>query len=244
MNFKRNLLFSRILLLLALLLILLLPLAGCFTVSESVMPEFPLSAAAANADHPRKLNLRGFEAWITEYQPIYGYSTVYVPGMYGHRHYHPGHYETIATTSYIANERQTDYFFQRARDRMESAGCILTETDFEYRAEVAFTRLPSTSNAAPWRFTLLLFTAFTCDRDSGGWNARLKIYGRDDRPLLVNDYQQEYSVFAFSPLPIFGVLAFDKTEDSYMQSWCLTALTDKVTSEISAFLSAHPKNDN
>ena len=182
--------------------------------------------------------LRGFEATLTESIPIQSYETRYVPGYHGRRHYYHGYYETVPVTTYVSRLYDTDVFRRLATDRMESAGFVLKVDPADYIVEADFTG-PSDAweNAAAWRTVRLFCTIFTSDRDAVIYGAKLKIYdNRTGRLIFVRDYTQVYDVTMFSPIPVFGPLLYDRTGGDRMKCWCLSALTERVTADASAYL--------
>lgn len=217
----------------------LLLLSGCFTVSESEYPQYPMTALPEAASGATVV-LRGFEATFVDTIPIHSYQQVYVPGHYGRRHYHAGHFETVTTTTYVEQTRESAQFVEQATDRMEAAGFNVRANPADYIVEARFEG-PFSGDRDPgaWRALLWLCTAFTADKDADTWKAKLKIYdNRSGRLLFTRDYQEEYSAACFSPIPVFGPMCYERTERNYMQAWCLTALTDRLTSEASSFISA------
>lgn len=214
-------------------------LAGCFTVSETAYPEFPMTSLSESATNTTVV-LRGFETTFIDTIPVRSYQSVYVSGHYGRHHYHPGHFETVATTTYVEQARDSTQFADQAADRMEAAGFNVRANPPDYIVEARFEG-PYSGEKDPgaWRALLWLGTLFTADRDADTWKGRLKIYdNHTGRIVFSRDYQQEYEVACFSPIPIFGPMCYDRTEKNYMQAWCLMALTDKITSEASAFLNS------
>lgn len=212
-------------------------LAGCFTVSESEYPTSPMSPIPTSATNCT-LVVRGFEATVTEYMRVYNYDTVYVPGYFGRRHYHPGGFQTVMRTTDIPQIKPTDVFFEQAKERFEAAGFNLNVNPADYIVEVKFSGpLRSEDSEDAKRVLLWLCTVFTADMDSDTWSAKLKIYdNHTGRLVFSQDYAQEYNVAMWSPIPLLGPLSYDKTDYGYAQSWCLTALTERVTADASAFL--------
>ena len=213
-------------------------LAGCFTVSETEYPTYPMTALPEVATNATVV-LRGFETTFIDTIPVRSYQTVYVPGHYGRRHYHHGHYSTVATTTYVEQARESTQFVEQAMDRMEAAGFNVSANPADYIVEVRFDGPYSGENdPGAWRPLLWIGTLLTADKDADTWKAKLKIYdNRTGKLLFTRDYQQEYAVACFSPIPFFGPMCYDRTETNYMKAWCLTALTDPLTSEASAFIS-------
>ena len=215
---------------------LLLALAGCFTFSESQYPETQMTSSADS----KTVTVKGFDATIAEHVTVYGSQSIYVPGYYGRRHWHPGHIHNVQTATTLLQDKETDRFLVQAKDRMEEAGFNIKANPADYIVEVRFTGpvWGSESVRALWYF----LTVLTCDKAEQTWYAKLKIYDNGTGKLLfVRDYSQTYSVFGFSPLPLLGMSCYDKTEPNYMQCWALHALTDRATADASAFLSGIKK---
>lgn len=211
-------------------------LAGCFTVRETEFPATAMCAPVTNAVG-RTVAVRGFEAQLTEYMTVYGYDTVYVPGHYGRRHYHPGHYETMRTQTSVPRVYATDIFLNQARDRFEESGFVIEAPTPDYVVEVKFSG-PQEGEIG-YRALWLVLSAFTVDSAEQTWGAKLKIHdNRTGRLLFSRDYAETYRATGFSPIPLFGIACYERTDDNYMQCWCLRALTDRVTADASAFLSA------
>lgn len=212
-------------------------LAGCCAFNASDYPQVEVIAPQGEA---AKLSVavRGFEASVLEYESVYGYGTVYVPGYLGRRHYHPGHYETVSTHTVIPRKRATDAFLKRAQELLEDAGfTVATAATPDRTVEVHFNG-PLVGHGDVWaQWGLRLVTAFLFDYEAQTWTAKLRI--RDNRTgkiLFKNEYAQRYKANAFGLIPIFGIASCDETSTGYIQSWCLGALTDRAIADAAAFL--------
>ena len=89
----------------------------------------------------------------------------------------------------------------------------------------------------------MLCTLFFCDYSAVSWTAKLRIRdNRTGRLAFSRDYVQRYETKVFGLIPLFGISSCDETSNSYMQGWCLSALTDRAVADATAFLSAaqHP----
>ncbi len=210
--------------------------SGCFTISETDYPTTQMSPLASSVTNCT-VALRGYEATVTEVVWVTGYETVYVPGSYGPRHYHPGGFTTVRTSTGISQERPTDMFFERAKNLMESSGYNVMANPADYIVEVKFSGPYEEANDDSLRALWWLCSIFTYDDFGMGWGAKMKIYdNHTGRLLFSRDYSQRYEVSMFSPIPLFGIACYDKSEPDYAKSWCLSALTDRVTADASAFL--------
>lgn len=212
-------------------------MSGCWTFNES---EYPQTAVTRPQGEQAKLAVavNGFDAVITEYESIYGYSTVYMPGYYGRRHYHPGYYETVSTRTIVPQARTTDMFRKRAQELLEDAGFMLaTSVTPDRTVEVSFNG-PLVESGDVWsQWGLRLCTIFFCDFEAASWTAKLRI--RDNRTgklLFKNEYVQRYQTNVFGLIPIFGIASCEETSAARIQSWCLAALTDRAMADATAFL--------
>ena len=220
-----------------LLVVLPVAVSGCWTFNES---EYPRTAVVSPQGEAAKLAvaITGFDAVVTEYESIYGYSTVYTPGYYGHRHYHPGYYSTVSTQTIVPQTRTTDMFRKRAQEELEDAGFVLATTSVPDRTiDVSFCG-PLVDSSDIWcQWGLRLCTVFFCDYEAASWTAKLRI--RDNRTgkiLFKNEYVQRYQTNAMGLIPIFGIASCEGTSAAHVQSWCLAALTDRVMADATAFL--------
>ena len=84
----------------------------------------------------------------------------------------------------------------------------------------------------------MLCTLFFCDYSAASWTAKLRIRdNRTGRLAFHGDYVQRYETKVFGLIPLFGISSCDETSYSYMQGWCLSALTDRAVADSTAFLS-------
>ena len=84
----------------------------------------------------------------------------------------------------------------------------------------------------------MIGTLFFCDYEAVAWTAQLRV--RDNhtgRLVLSHDYVQRYETKVFGLIPLFGIAACQESSFDYMQSWCLSALTDRAVADVTAFLS-------
>lgn len=210
-------------------------LAGCFTMHET-----PYPAVAAPERLPESadvsVRLSGFKAEITEYVPVYGYETMYVDGWPYRR---GGRYTTVSTHAYVPQTRASEAFLLRAQEALETGGFVLKAATPKYLADVSFAG-PFVSEGERWAQGLWLFCSLlSADYGVQTWTAKLKIYDNSTGKVIFHrDYVQRYQVVVWGPLPLFSPASSSKNDSVAMQSWCLTALTDKAVADISSFLRA------
>ena len=211
-------------------------LSGCFTLSHSEYPKTQMSAPAAGKDVT--VALSGFDAIVTSYVPVYGYETVYRPGGF-YRRGPFGRYETYSTTTYYPQSSHTSAFIERANDLLAKSGYVVSPTGATYRVEVRFDGPYRTDGDRTAQALWLILSALSADYGVETWTAQLRIYDAATNKLVMsNDYTERYQAVVWGPLPIFSPACSDQTDSSTMQSWCLTALTDRTIADATAFMSA------
>lgn len=211
-------------------------LSGCWTFGETEYPQASLTAAPKTHG---AIALSGFESFVTDYEAVQGFRTVYVPGHHGRHYCSPGYFESVPCVDYIPQRHSSDMFLRRAQDAFEQAGFVLTTDSSACRVDVSFEG-PYAESGEIWK-TLgwTVGTLFFCTHDAMRWTARLRIRdGQTGRLLFHRDLTQSYSVGVFGLIPLFGPFSCDKISAAQMQSWCLSALTDRACAEASAFLAA------
>ena len=208
--------------------------AGCFTLYETEYPSVQMSAAG---EREISVQLAGFEATVTTYVPVYGYTTYY---NYGHP-YRRGYWgpSTIATETYMPQTQTTPFFRDRATEALETSGFNLKSDKPDYRVEVKFGGPLVTDEDRVIEAAWTLLSGLTADYGVQAWTAKLKIYDVATGKLLMHyDYTERYQAVVWGPIPLFSPSGSDKTSANAIQSWCLTALTDRAMSDATAFLAS------
>lgn len=223
--------------------VLLLPallLAGCFTLKQTEMPQVQTSRAPEGRDV--KVAAAGFAATITEYIPVYGHQTVYVDhgpyyGRRGRRYWGGGHYETMTSETLIPQARASEAFIQRAQTLLEDAGYLVRAPQPDYTVEVTFGGPFIRDDERALEFAWMLCSVLSAEYATQTWTAKLRVYdAKSGRVLLTKDYSQKYEDCVWSPLFFIGLAGCTENTYNYMQSWCLTALTDRTVADATAFL--------
>ena len=209
-------------------------LCGCWTVRQTPWPES--AAKALQGGRELRVQLAGFDATVTSYLPVHGYTTVsgWSDPWYGGRRRRCGGYytTTVSTTEFIPHVAKTSAYLDRATDAFEKCGCILHTTNPQYRVDVRFEGPFVLSNAVWARFGWMVGTLFTAMYDEQCWTARLKIHDVASGKLVFErDLSQRYEAVVWGPIPIFSPGCSDQIADGFMQNWCLTALTDQAVAE-------------
>ena len=211
-----------------------LALAGCWTFNETPYPTVEISAAPDGTNVT--VAVTGFAATLTEYATVHEFHTVYVPGYVGRRYCRPGYFETVPTVAYIPQSRPTDMFLRRAKDEFEKAGFSVGASVPDWTVDVEFAGPVVTTGDSMKQLGWLLCTVFFCDYNTATWTAKLRVRdNRTGRLLFHRDYAQRYETNSFGLIPLFGISSCPNTSMSYIQSWCLGALTDQAVADAAAF---------
>jgi hypothetical protein len=216
-------------------------LAGCFTVKETDFPQTAVTALPK--DKNVSVKIQGFAATVTDYMSVYSYDTVWVRGRpHGRYGYTPGHYATVSSSTYVPQVRTTEFFLERARTSAEEAGFVTQAQQPDYLVDVTFNGPFVTDSEKGVKALWLLLSIFSADYSVETWTAKIKIYdNKTGKMVFHRDYSQRYEVAVWGPLPILSPAGSSKNTVNAMQSWCLTALTDRVMADATAFLASNVK---
>ena len=210
-------------------------LTGCWTFGTSEYPQTQTVAAPASTNIT--VAVTGFAAVQRWVRDVVSYDTVYVSGYYGRRYYRPGYVTTVPSRHFIEEASPTDAFRLRAQDLLEKAGFSVGATTPDLTVDVVFAGPAQESGDMAAELAWMVCTLFFCDYDAQVWTAQLRI--RDNRTgklVFHNDYSQRYETKVFGLIPLFGPASCEETGYGYMQSWCLSALTDRAVADATAFL--------
>ena len=211
-------------------------LAGCFTAKETDFPQTMVSALPKGKNVSVKI--QGFSATVTDYMSVHSYDTVWVSGRPRGRYgWAPGHYATVSSSTYVPQIRATEFFLERARTSAEEAGFATQAQQPDYLLDVTFNGPFITDSERGVKALWLLLSILSADYSVETWTAKVKIYdNKTGKMVFHRDYSQRYEVAVWGPLPIFSPAGSSKNTANAMQSWCLTALTDRVMADATAFL--------
>ena len=220
---------------LCLLLALAFAAAGCWTFNETPYPTAEIASAPAGTNVT--VAVTGFASTLTDYTAVHEFRTIYVPGYAGRHHYHPGYFETVPTVAYVPQHRPTDMFQRRAKDELEKAGFSVGAGVPDWTVDVEFTGPIVTTGDSMKELAWIVCTVFFCDYNTATWTAKLRVRdNKTGRLVFHRDYAQRYETNSFGLIPLFGISSCPNTSMSYMQSWCLGALTDQAVADAAAYL--------
>lgn len=220
----------------------LILLAGCFTLHRSQIQPVQMTRAPEGRDI--KVAVSGFAATLTQYVPIRSYGTAYVndgPYFYRHGHhrgwYGGGHYQTVATETLVPQTAPNEAFLRRAQSHLEENGFLLRAPSTEYTVDVTFGGPFVTSEERSVQYAWMFLSVLSAEYSVQTWTAKLKVYdNKTGRVVFNKDYSQRFEDVVWSPLFFVGLAGYDENTFNFMQSWCLTALTDLALADATAFM--------
>ena len=219
-----------------------LVLGGCFTWHETAPVQTQMSKAPAGREIT--IALSGFAATLVDYIPVYGHQTYYVEGgpvwgRHGRRGWYPCFNETATTETLIPKFEKTEVFRTRARNLFEDSGFLLRAAPTDYNVDVVFEGPFITDDEQSLEWVWMLCSVLSAEYSVQTWTAKLRIYdNKTGRVVLSREYAQKYDNVVWSPLFFVGRAGYTRNTYSYMQSWCLTALTDRAVADATAFLAS------
>lgn len=215
----------------------LMLLAGCVTFDQSEFPETQTARAPDGTNIT--VQIAGFDASMTTYLPMHGYTTVAEPYHCGRRRGRTfWGSRTYMTTTYLPQVSSTAMFRDRATEALERAGFLTRAPKPAYSIEVKFDGPYATNGENFEMFCWSLFSVFTAERGIQTWNARLTVHDNaTGRLLFERTYAQTYHATAWGLVPFFSPAAAGTTDAWTMKAWCLSALTDRAIADATGFLS-------
>ena len=160
-------------------------LSGCFTLSETPYPETVMASLPEGKE--MSVQLRGFKALVTEYVSVYGYDTIWVEGHPRGRYgWVPGHYRTVASSTYMPQVSESEVFAQRARTLAESSGFTTMAQQPDYIIETTFGGPFVTDGERGVSAMWMLLSVLSADYSVQTWTANLKIYDNKTGKLVVH----------------------------------------------------------
>lgn len=205
---------------------------GCFTLSEKEFPQIEQTRTESGM----VVSLEGFDAEFVNYMPVWTTESGFVSGT--GRRGGGGMYTSNATT-YIPRINRTTTFIERARSNFERSGFVLRSAPAQYTVKVVFggpEEIPSQDLKSGSVFVLSIFSA---SFERVRYSAELSIYDNSTGRMVHGEtLSQEYYASGWSPIPVVGILDFEKNDSRYMKSWCFAALTDRATAAATAYLAS------
>jgi len=177
---------------------------------------------------------------------VYDYCTVE-----GHESMTPGETDTLLVGQDRVTQTDISWMMQysaagrlvsRSVAELKRKGFVIDTRKPQYVIEVKF-KGPTFPEYDVWRqLCYAVCTLFTAENMVVTWTSELQIRdGATNEVLLTKDYEQTYDVVVWGPIPVASPACCKKISYDGANSWALTALTDQVISDATAFIAGRAK---
>ena len=130
-------------------------------------------------------------------------------------------------------------FLRRAQNILEDNGFLLRAVPADYNVDVTFEGPFVSDDELSVEYAWMFCSVLSAEYSVQNWTAKLRIYdNKTGRVVFAREYAQKYDNVVWSPLFFIGLAGYTRNTYNYMQSWCLTALTDRTMADATAFLSS------
>ena len=214
---------------------------GCWTVSETEYPVVDVTQAPAGA--PIKVRLENYRTGVYNYVPVEGHESM-----------DP---ESGRTSAEEARRQQADMgdstvafglqgtasgrIVSRSIAELERKGYKIDRTHPDYVISARFTGPEYYDYDMLRQLGYMICTLFTAEKSEVTWRAHLAVYNSDMTKVLhEKDFEQNYQTTVWGPIPIASPACNVKVTEHASSSWALTALSDQVLAEATAFIALRP----
>jgi len=210
-------------------------LAGCWTISET---EYPSASVTQG---------KGIHVKLTNYRTgVYDYVTVE-----GHESMSTNETDVLLVGQDRATQTDISWMMQysaagrlvsRSVAELKRKGYVIDIKKPQYILEVSF-KGPSFPDYDVLRqLCYAVCTLFTAENMVVIWTSKLKVRdGATNEVLYEKDFEQKYDVTVWGPIPVASPACCSKISYDGANSWALTALTDQVVAEATAFIASRTK---
>lgn len=215
-------------------------LSGCWTVSETEYPAVTTTAAPSGKSVIVKL--ANFRTGVYDYKMVEGHETMQGAADKDEVEKNFQQAYVDSKMSWMLQKSASGSLSSRAMVELRRQGFIVDPDRAKYMIEVAFTG-PELPDCDVLRMCgYYLCTLFTAENAKVTWSAKLNVRdAKTDKSLFEKDYTQEYAITTWGPLPLLSPCFSLKTSGVYVNSWALTALTDAVIADATAFIAKREK---
>jgi len=214
----------------SLLPVLSLLIVGCWTVSET---EYP--TVAVTPSQGVRVKLTNFRTGDYNYLPVEGHEsmsgTEIDPLLIG-----PDR-ETQTETSWRMQHAASGRRTSRMVAELKRKGYVIDMRKPQYVIDVKFSEPTWPDNDVLRQLGYCICTLFTAENMIVTWTARLTIRdGVTNKVLYRKDFEQTYDITVWGPIPVGSPACCEKSSHTGVNSWTLTALSDRAIAEATAFI--------
>ena len=217
-------------------------LSGCWTVSETEYPAVSVTQAPAGA--PVKVKLDNYRTGVYNYVPVEGHESMDLDsGKTSSEEAKRQQADTgDSTAAWGLQNTASGRLVSRSIAELERKGYKIDRTHPDYVISVKFTGPEYYDYDTLRQVGYMICTIFTAEKSEVTWRAHLTVFNADkSKSLYEKDFEQNYQATVWGPIPIASPACNVKVTEHASSSWALTALSDQVLADATAFLAGQKK---
>ena len=220
--------------------LLSLSVSGCWTVSETEFPQVEVTQAPAGK--PITVKLSNYRTGVYDYVPVEGHeamSNACAKASAEESKRQQAAYVDL-TMGWGLQNSASGRLVSRSIAELERKGYKIDRENAEYIIELKFENEPD--DHVLRQVGYMICTLFTAEKNEVDWKAHLAVYDSTyEKVLFSKDYEQNYQVTMWGPIPVASPACSKKNTDRAGNSWALTALSDRALADATAFIAGQKK---
>ena len=215
-------------------------LAGCWTVSETEFPQVEVKQAPVGKTV--KVKLANYRTGVYNYALVEGHEAMSNScAQASNEEAKRQQAEYVdRTMSWGLQNSASGRLVSRSIAELERKGYKIDRETPDYIIELKFAN--GSEDHVLRQIGYLICTLFTCEKNESNWKATLTVYdSTHTKALYTKDYEQDYEVTVWGPIPVASPACSRKISDHAGHSWALTALSDRALADATAFIAAQKK---
>ena len=220
--------------------LLSLAVSGCWTVSETEFPQVEVTQAPAGK--PITVKLSNYRTGVYDYVPVEGHeamSNACAQASAEESKRQQAAY-VDSTMGWGLQNSASGRLVSRSIAELERKGYKIDRENAEYIIELKFESEPD--DHVLRQVGYMICTLFTAEKNEVDWKAHLAVYDSAyEKVLFSKDYEQNYQVTMWGPIPVASPACSKKSTDRAGNSWALTALSDRALADATAFIAGQRK---
>jgi len=206
--------------------------AGCWTVSETEYPTVSVTGSKGV-----RVRLANFRTGVYEYMPVEGHESMTANAT---DELLIGQARTTQTeTSWRMQYAASGRLVSRMVAELKRKGYVIDMKTPQYVIDVKFSGPEFPGQDALRQLGYCICTLFTAENMVVSWTATLKVRdGVSNKVLYRKDLEQIYDATAWGPIPVASPACCKKISHAGVNSWALTALSDRALADATAFIAS------
>ena len=217
-------------------------LTGCWTLSETEFPE--VSVPSVPAGRAVKVKLNNYRTGVYNYVPVEGHESMdAASGATSDEEARRQQSSQLdPTMTWGLQNSASGRLVSRAIAELVRKGYVIDGANPDYVISVRFDGPEFPDWDVLRQLGYMVCTLFTAEKGEVTWRAHLAVFNADMTKVLhEQDYEQNYQVVAWGPIPVASPACSQKTSDHVVSSWALTALSDRALADATAFIAGQSK---